>query len=111
MFANNLTMLIVGAILFGIGFGTFNPAIVMAVAASATSPKYAAVAISVYVSGTGIGQFLSPYVLKFLRNLLNLTSSRADWQIASVALILGSVISVAVIAVTQKKESSIEQNV
>ncbi|PKM53133.1 MAG: MFS transporter, partial [Firmicutes bacterium HGW-Firmicutes-5] len=111
LLANSLTMLIMGAIIFGIGFGIFNPAIVMAVAGSATNPKYAAVAISIYVSGTGIGQFLSPYVLKFLRETLNLVSTRADWQIAAVTLILGSVISMILVAVSIKNNNEIKQTV
>ncbi|WP_286946427.1 MFS transporter [Acetobacterium sp. UBA5834] len=109
--ANSLTLLILGAIIFGIGFGIFNPAIVMAVAASATSSKYAAVAISIYVSGTGIGQFLSPYALKFLRETFNLTSARADWQIAALTLILGSIISMVLVAIKIKNSVEIKQTV
>ncbi len=111
VFANSMTLLIVGAIIFGIGFGSFNPAITMAVAKSAASPKFAAVAISVYVSGTGIGKFLSPYALKFTRETLNLTSSRADWQIAAVALIIGSLISVVLVTVNSKKADVVKQSV
>ena len=109
IFANSIAMLIIGAVIFGIGFGLFNPAIVIAVAKSATKPKYAAVAISIYVSGTGIGQFLSPYVLKFLRGTLNLTASRADWQIAAVTLILGSAISMVLVALSMKNANEISQ--
>ncbi|AFA49299.1 MFS transporter [Acetobacterium woodii] len=111
VFANSMTLLIVGAIVFGIGFGAFNPAITMAIAKSAASPKFAAVAISVYVSGTGIGKFLSPYALKFTRETLNLTSSRADWQIAAVALIVGSLISIVLVALNSKKVEVVKQTV
>jgi len=83
----------------------------MAVAASAISPKYAAVAISIYVSGTGIGQFLSPYALKFLRETFNLTSARADWQIAALTLILGSIISMVLVAIKIKNSVEIKQTV
>ncbi|AFA49297.1 MFS transporter [Acetobacterium woodii] len=111
VFANSMTMLIIGAIIFGIGFGSFNPAITMAVAKSAASPKFAAVAISIYVSGTGIGQFLSPYALKFMREALNLTSARADWQIAAVSLIVGSLVSIVLVAVNSKKTEIAKQTV
>ncbi|MBC3796927.1 MFS transporter [Acetobacterium tundrae] len=109
IFANSMTMLIVGAVIFGIGYGTFNPAITIAVAASAAQPKYTALAISVYVCGTGLGQFFSPYILKFLRGALNLTSTRADWQIAAVFLIAGSVISMIFIALNGRKNTLIEE--
>ena len=102
-------VMLVAAVIFGIGFGTFNPAITMAVAGSAASPKYAALAISVYTCGTGIGQFLSPYILKFIRGLFGMTSARADWQIAAVCLIAGSVISAIVIFAASKKKSDAPQ--
>ncbi len=111
LFADSMTLLIVGAIIFGIGFGSFNPAITMAVAKSAASPKFAAVAISIYVSGTGIGQFLSPYFLKFMRETLNLTSARADWQIAAIALIVGSLVSIVLVAMNSKKAEIAKQSV
>ena len=51
--APSYPVMLVAAVIFGIGFGTFNPAVTMAVAGSAASPKYAALAISVYTCGTG----------------------------------------------------------
>lgn len=109
IFANSMTMLIIGAVIFGMGFGTFNPAITIAVAKSAAKPKYAAVAISIYVSATGIGQFISPYVLKFLRQTLNLTATRADWQIAAATLISGSIISMVLVGMYSRKTDEIKQ--
>lgn len=103
--ANSYPVLLVGAVVFGIGFGTFNPAITMAVAGSPASPKYAALAISIYTCGTGIGQFLSPYILKFIRGIFGMTAPRADWQIAAVVLIIGSIISAIVIFMNIKKKS------
>lgn len=111
IFANSMTMLIVGAVIFGMGFGTFNPAITIAVAKSAAKPKYAAVAISIYVSATGIGQFISPYVLKFTRETLNLTATRADWQIAAATLIVGSVVSMVLVGMYSKKSDEVKQSV
>ncbi|KNZ42477.1 MFS transporter [Acetobacterium bakii] len=107
--ANSMTMLMVGAAIFGIGFGTFNPAVTIAVAGSAVKPKYAALAISVYIAGTGLGQFFSPYILKFLRGALNLTSTRADWQIAAVVLITGSIISMIFVALNSRKNVLVKE--
>lgn len=107
--ANSYPAMMVGAVIYGIGFGTFNPAITMAVAGSAASPKYAALAISVYTCGTGIGQFLSPYILKFIRELFGMTSTRADWQISALCLIAGSLISIIVIFAGSKKKSDAPQ--
>ena len=107
--APSYPVMLVAAVIFGIGFGTFNPAVTMAVAGSAASPKYAALAISVYTCGTGIGQFLSPYILKFIRGIFGMTSARADWQIAAVCLIAGSIISAIVIFAASKKKSDAPQ--
>ena len=107
--APSYPVMLVAAVIFGIGFGTFNPVITMAVAGSAASPKYAALAISVYTCGTGIGQFLSPYILKFIRGIFGMASARADWQIAAVCLIAGSVISAIIIFAASKKKSDAPQ--
>ncbi|MDO4287746.1 MAG: MFS transporter [Eubacterium sp.] len=101
--ASSYALFLVAAVIFGIGFGIFNPSMTMAVAGSAAEPKFAALAISIYTCGTGIGQFISPYVLKFLRSALGLESTRANWQIASVALIVGAIIALVIIAFSGKK--------
>lgn len=101
-------LFLVASVIFGIGFGMFNPSITMAVARSAASPKYSALAISVYVCGTGIGQFISPYFLKLIRNLFDLTTSRADWQISAVSLIIGGIVGIVVIAMLGKAKQTVE---
>lgn len=101
--ASSYPMFIIASIIFGIGFGMFNPAITMAVAGSAAQPQFSALAISVYTCGTGIGQFVSPYILKAIRSVFGLTSTRADWQIAAGALIVGSVIAFILTTILSRK--------
>ena len=103
--APSLPVLFVAAAIFGLGFGFTNPALTLKAASSVTNPSKTPMAISIYVCATGVGQFLSAYVLKFITNTLNLTAIRADWQVASIAIIIGCVIGFVALAVTGKKKA------
>ncbi|MFA0815207.1 MAG: MFS transporter [Anaerofustis sp.] len=106
VFANSMGMIMLSAVIFGLGFGMFNPAITIAAAKSAAAPKFSAQAIAIYVSGTGIGQFLCPYALKALRNAFGMTAVKSDWQIAAVAILIGSIAAFVIIALSKKKAAS-----
>lgn len=103
--AKTLPVLFVSAAIFGLGFGFTNPSLTLKAAASVTHPSKTPVAISIYVCATGIGQFLSAYVLKFITGTLNMTASRADWQVASIAIIAGCVVGFIALALTGKKQA------
>ena len=104
--APSLPVLFAAAVVFGLGFGFTNPALTLKAASCVTEPSKTPMAISIYVCGTGVGQFLSAYILKFVTGALNLTGSRADWQVASVAISTGCVIGfIALIFVKPKKSA------
>lgn len=104
MTAGSLPVFFVAAAIFGLGFGFTNPALTLTAASAVTDRAYTPMAISIYVCCTGVGQFLSAYILKFLRNILGLTATRADWQIACVAILVGSVIGFVCLVLSGKKE-------
>jgi MFS family permease len=103
MMAGSLPVFFVSAAVFGLGFGFTNPALTLTAAAAVTNRAYTPMAISIYVCCTGVGQFLSAYILKFLRDLLGLTATRADWQIACAAILAGSVIGFVCLVLSGKK--------
>ena len=81
-FAKSLPLFYVGAVLYGLGFGTYNPQLTMVAAQTATKPQYAPVAIALYTSCVGIGQFLASIVLPQVAKIFNITTTRSDWLIA-----------------------------
>lgn len=94
-FANNIALFYVGAVIYGFGFGFYNPALTVVAAQSAASPKYASIAIAGYTSIVGLGQFLAPIVLKKVAAILGLTGLRTDWNIAFIgcfAVMIGAII-------------------
>lgn len=106
MNAKSLPMLFVSAVVFGFGFGFTNPSLTLKAASGVTDPAYTPMAISIYVCCTGIGQFMSAYILKFLRDTLGMTAGRADWKIASISIVVGSVIGLVCLAVFGGKKEA-----
>ena len=111
-YAKTLPLFYVAAVIFGFGFGFYNPALTVAVAQSAASPKYGAIAISVYTSVLGVAQFGSAKVLKFIAEKLGLNLGlRNDWQIAWPVVLVVTAAAVAYIMMTggadgKKKEEA-----
>lgn len=110
MNAKTLPMLFASAVVFGFGFGFTNPSLTLKAAAGVTDRAFTPMAISIYVCCTGIGQFLSAYILKFLREATGMTAGRADWQIACVAIIVGAVIGLICLAVFGGRKGQKVQN-
>lgn len=96
LFAPSYAVFLIAALVFGAGFGMLNPAFALAVAASAPERKFAPLALSIYTCGVGLGQFISPYALEVLRNICHLTVVRADWLLAAITLLVGSIIGLIV---------------
>lgn len=99
--SNSLTMFMIFAFVFGFGFGTYNPYFTLKVADTAGAA--ATLAISVYASGQGLGQFLQPYFLKFATNVIGITGEKGPWMVASA--ILGAAAVVLIIWVVLTKGS------
>jgi MFS family permease len=100
--ANTYTMFLLCGIVFGLGFGTFNPDFVMKIVASADAP--ASVSIGVYLAFTGVGQFLSPIVLTPVATALGFTGLRAGWYVAAIGLSAATIIAAIVITFAKTKK-------
>jgi MFS family permease len=108
MAAPSLPVMFISAVVFGIGFGFTNPSLTLKAASGVTHPSKTPMAISIYVCCTGVGQFLSAYITKFIREALNLTSARPDWQIACVAILTGSILGIVLLAITGRKKAVLQ---
>lgn len=98
-FAQNFALFIMCGAIFGLGFGFYNPTYNLLIAGTAAKPKFGSQAIAVYTSCVGLGQFLSPYLINGVKNLLNLNVLRAEWRITAVStlcLVLGATIYIVV---------------
>ena len=104
-FAPSITLFYVGAILYGIGFGFYNPALTMVAAQTAAQPKYAPIAISLYTSCVGLGQFLASIILPVVAGVFGLTGNRTDWAIAMVGCLIFAVGAALYIASSSKKKA------
>ena len=102
--APSLPVLFAAAAIFGLGFGFTNPALTLKAASCVTDPSKTPMAISIYVCGTGVGQFLSAYILTFITGTLKLNATRADWQVASISIIVGCAIGFVALALTGRKK-------
>lgn len=109
-FADSLPMFYVGAACYGLGFGTYNPQLTMVAAQTATKPQYAPVAIALYTSCVGIGQFLASIVLPQVAKIFHITSTRSDWLIAFIGCGIAVLISTIYIIATggaEKKQKAV----
>lgn len=91
--AQSYAVLCVAGIVYGIGFGLLNTSGSMLAGASAARPEFGPLAMSLYTSGLGIGQFISPFVLGFISSLMGFSSLRSSWMVAAAILLIITVIS------------------
>ncbi|SHN57487.1 MFS transporter [Desulfitobacterium chlororespirans] len=104
--ANSFPLFILGGVLFGLGFGTYNPEMNLLVIGSAKEKSAATLAMSVYVAGQAIGQFISPIILKYATGMLGLAGPKAGWMIAAPALLVASVVLILFIALVKPKNNN-----
>ncbi len=104
LYAPSLAVLYGASAVFGVGFGFMNPSFTLLSASCVTHPSRSPMAISVNVCATGIGQFVSPYVMAFLKNALGLRSLRADWQIAGYVITVCAALCILLLALFGKKK-------
>ena len=104
-YARSLPIFYIAAVIFGFGFGFYNPSVTLAVAQSAASPKYGALAISLYTSVLGVAQFISAMTLSTIAKIFNLNKGlRNDWQVAWPVVLVVVAAAVVYIASTGGKE-------
>ena len=99
-----INVFIIGAIFYGFGFGYYHPQLMLIANNTAAKPIYGAIAISLYSSCMGIGQFLSPMVITFLKNLFGITHPRGEWLIAGIGIVVCSAVASVFIIVKKPKQ-------
>lgn len=102
--ANSLTLFFIAAVIFGMGWGLFNPYYNLMVADSVDKAS-GNLAISWYYSFAGIGQFLSPIALAWVAKLLGITGPKAQWTLSGPFLLAAFVIMVIFIIFNKSKKT------
>jgi len=82
-YVNTAVTFTIASAIWGIGFGTFNPAIALKIIGSVRKDA-ATLALAVLTSAMGIGQFISPMVYAFITKAAGLEGPRAPWIVAAV---------------------------
>lgn len=102
--ASSFMTFIIGGFIFGLGFGFYNPTMTIYVMNSA--PGAAMLAVSVYVSVQGVGQYLSPMILGQLTSAMGLELGKGSWTLAAWAFAVLCVLSAILFTVKKKNEAS-----
>ncbi|HEY3426731.1 MAG TPA: MFS transporter [Negativicutes bacterium] len=100
--SDDLNLYYVIALIYGFGFGTFNPQLFLSIADS-VHPSASALAISVMLAFCMFGQFLSPIALAYISNIVGLVGPKAGWMIAAPCLLAACLLLVVRNAVTKPK--------
>ncbi|WP_411679382.1 MFS transporter [Clostridium thailandense] len=99
-------MYILAGIIFGLGFGTYNPDFGIKLVASADKSASAR-AFSIYVALMGLGQFVSPILLAFVTNMFGLKGPKAAWFIAAPCILGAAAVMFLIIAFTKPKNTAV----
>ena len=104
--ASSLPMFFVAAVVFGVGWGLFNPDMNLKVADSVDKMS-GNLAIAWYYSFAGIGQFLSPIALAWVTTILGITGPKAQWTIAAPFLLISFIIMIIFVIFYKPKKSQL----
>lgn len=102
LFVRTAPMFMVAYAIWGLGFGTFNPIIILEVMGS-VAKSAAAFALAILTSAMGVGQFISPMIYSFINSLTGLGGSRASWNLATACFVAALLIAPVLIAWRQRK--------
>lgn len=105
LFVRTAPMFMLAYGIWGLGFGTFNPLIILEIIGS-VEKSAAALALAILTSAMGIGQFISPMTYAFVNNLLGLAGSRASWTGATACFAAALVVAPFLIAWRQRKSGA-----
>lgn len=101
---NTYTMFLVAGAIFGLGFGTYNPAIALLVIGSAHKSA-ATLALSIFAALMGVGQFLSPIALGYITKAIGLKGSLAAWTVAAPTCLIAAVVLTLVLAFSKSEDT------
>ena len=108
-YVNTAHTFVLAFALFGFGFGTFNPTMVLKIIASVPKPS-TTLALSILTCALGIGQFISPIFFSFVNGMLGLQGPRASWVVAAACFTAAFVVSLLKTALLpQKAEAAVAQ--
>jgi MFS family permease len=82
LFVQSASMFMLAYGLWGLGFGTFNPIIILEVMGS-VAKSATAFALAILTSAMGIGQFISPMFYSFIRDIIGFEDPRFSWMVAA----------------------------
>lgn len=100
--ATSFTTFMVGGFIFGLGFGLYNPTMTISVMNSA--PEASMLAVSVYVSVQGVGQYFSPMILGKLTSAVGLELGRGAWTIAAWTFAALSILTIVFFMFTKSED-------
>ncbi|OBR89641.1 bacillibactin exporter [Clostridium ragsdalei P11] len=106
---NTYSMYLLAGIIFGLGFGTYNPDYAAKLVVS-SDKSISARTFSVSVALQGLGQFVSPIILGSITSIFALKGPKADWVVASVCLLSACVVMSLVIAFTKLKIGNVSES-
>ena len=90
-YAHDFNLILVAALVIGIGFGTTMPCVMIKVASIAPQ-KATTFALAIAMSAMSLGQFLSPIILSTLGVLFGNTSGRFTFLLCGAGILIGGVI-------------------
>lgn len=105
LFVEKAPMFMAAYAIWGLGFGTFNPLIILEIIGSVTKSA-AALALAILTSAMGIGQFISPMSYSFVNGLFAFEGSRASWVVATACFIAALIISPVLIGLRQRRSQA-----
>jgi MFS family permease len=101
-FVDTAVTFTIAAMIWGMGFGTFNPTVALKIIGSV--PKAAAtMALALLTCAMGVGQFISPIVYSHVNRILGLEGPRASWVIAAVCFSAAFVAALVKVSLWPKK--------
>lgn len=112
--AQTFNMYILGSLFFGLGFGMYNPELLLLVAQTIKRPEgivpvksAATLAFSVIIVFQAIGQSFSQKILGAAVSVFGLEGLKAGWQVSSVYLLIAApVIAVAATILSREKKQA-----
>lgn len=105
---NTYVMFMVGAALYGLGFGLYNPEITIRTIKS-VHKSAATLAMSFFVCSMGIGQFGSPFLV-FIAKVLGLQGSKATWMVVAPTCLVLCVLMILLNLFAKNKNSADNAN-
>ncbi|MDF2874001.1 MAG: arabinose efflux permease [Sporomusa sp.] len=97
-------MFLAAGAIFGLGFGTYNPAVTLLLIGTAHKSA-ATLALSFFVALMGVGQFLSPIALGFITKTLGFAGPLAAWKVAAPTCLIAAVVLTLLIAFSKPKST------